>query len=57
MNGLDIPGIVWRRDPAAEIVPLVFDSPHSGAVYPADFAYRCPLSVLRRAEDADVDEL
>jgi N-formylglutamate amidohydrolase len=57
VNGLDIPGIVWRRDPAAEIVPLVFDSPHSGALYPADFAYRCPLSVLRRAEDTYVDEL
>jgi N-formylglutamate amidohydrolase len=38
-------------------VPLVFDSPHSGAVYPDDFAYCCPLPVLRRAEDSYVDEL
>ena len=55
--GLEIPGVLWRRDPPAEALPLVLDSPHSGALYPADFAYRCPLPVLRRAEDCYVDEL
>ena len=53
----EIPGVLWRRDPSAERVPLVLDSPHSGAIYPEDFSYCCPLPVLRRAEDAYVDEL
>jgi N-formylglutamate amidohydrolase len=53
----EIPGVLWRHDPLTEAVPLVFDSPHSGSHYPADFRYSCPLEVLRRAEDAFVDEL
>jgi N-formylglutamate deformylase len=52
-----IPHILFRRDPAAPELPLVFDSPHSGADYPADFGYACPPAVLRSAEDAWVDEL
>jgi N-formylglutamate deformylase len=52
-----IPGVLIRRDPLAPEVPLVFDSPHSGTEYPADFGYACPLSVLRTAEDLHVDEL
>jgi N-formylglutamate deformylase len=52
-----IPGVLWRRDPLAAQLPLVIDSPHSGSLYPEDFAYRCPLEVLRRAEDSYVDEL
>jgi N-formylglutamate amidohydrolase len=56
-TGLEIPGVLWRRDPHGEVAPLVFDSPHSGAHYPEEFAYCCPLPVLRRAEDAYVDEL
>ena len=38
-------------------VPLVFDSPHSGRHYPADFAYACDFQHLRKAEDTDVDDL
>src|SRR6202166_4058903 len=56
-TGFEIPGVLWRRDPPARAVPLVLDSPHSGALYPQDFAYCCPLPVLRRAEDSYVDEL
>jgi N-formylglutamate amidohydrolase len=56
-TGLEIPGVVRRRDPERDAVPLVLDSPHSGAVYPEEFAYRCSLPMLRRAEDAYVDEL
>ena len=37
--------------------PLVFDSPHSGVVYPPDFPHVVPLPVLRRAEDTHVDAL
>src|SRR5437763_7729257 len=56
-DGFEIPGVLWHREPKIEALPLVLDSPHSGASYPADFSYCCPLSVLRRAEDAYVDEL
>ena len=56
-SGYEISGVLWRRDPAADAVPLVLDSPHSGSLYPEDFSFCCPLPVLRRAEDAYVDEL
>ena len=56
-KGFEIPGVLWRRDPAHQRLPLVLDSPHSGSVYPDDFGFCCPLPVLRRAEDAYVDEL
>ncbi|HVH78548.1 MAG TPA: N-formylglutamate amidohydrolase [Stellaceae bacterium] len=55
--GYHIPGVLWRRDPAADTLPLVLDSPHSGSLYPDDFSFCCPLPILRRAEDAYVDEL
>jgi N-formylglutamate deformylase len=54
---LEIPGVLWRRDPETGEVPLVFDSPHSGSHYPEDFRFTCPFDTLRRAEDAYVDEL
>jgi N-formylglutamate deformylase len=54
---LEIPGVLWRRDPQATESPLVFDSPHSGSSYPEDFQFCCPLDVLRMAEDTYVDEL
>ncbi len=38
-------------------LPLVFDSPHSGTTYPADFDYACDFSILEKAEDKFVDEL
>ena len=53
----EIPGVLWRRDPQATELPLVFDSPHSGSDYPEDFQFCCPLDVLRMAEDTYVDEL
>lgn len=52
-----LPGVLFRRDPTAPEVPLVFDSPHSGVEYPEDFDFTCPLEVLRTAEDTFVDEL
>jgi N-formylglutamate amidohydrolase len=47
------------RLPARQTTPVVVASPHSGAQYPVDFLTLAalPLSVLRRAEDAFVDEL
>lgn len=57
-GGFEIPGVLWRRDPRpGTALPLILDSPHSGSVYPEDFRFCCPLPVLRRAEDAYVDEL
>jgi N-formylglutamate amidohydrolase len=38
-------------------VPVVFDSPHSGADYPTDFETIAPDARLRRAEDMFVEEL
>ena len=53
-------------DPAFEAIepaqcrsPLLFNSPHSGCIYPRDFlaASRLDLATLRRSEDSFVDEL
>jgi N-formylglutamate amidohydrolase len=47
------------RRPAAQSLPLVIASPHSGCDYPADFvaASRLDPLTLRRSEDAFVDEI
>lgn len=52
-----IKNIYTLTTPEKPALPLVFDSPHSGRIYPADFHYCCPLSALERAEDNDVDIL
>ncbi len=52
-----LPGVLTSRRPAGPALPLVFDSPHSGRVYPEDFGHAVPVELLRRAEDAFVDEL
>jgi N-formylglutamate amidohydrolase len=46
-------------EPAELRAPLVFNSPHSGSVYPEDFlsASRIDLATLRRSEDSFMDEL
>jgi N-formylglutamate amidohydrolase len=53
-------------DPPFEILepehmrgPVVFNSPHSGSVYPKEFlaASRLDMAVLRRSEDSFVDQL
>jgi N-formylglutamate deformylase len=43
--------------PAADRIPLVLDSPHSGTEYPEDFGAAVPRHQLRQAEDSFVDEL
>ena len=48
---------VFSIDQPDTPIPLVFDSPHSGTQYPADFNYACDFQQLRRAEDSYVDEL
>jgi N-formylglutamate amidohydrolase len=64
MDGADLsvtatlPPLDMRR-PAAQTVPMVVTSPHSGANYPAEFvaASRLDPLTLRRSEDAFVDEI
>ncbi len=38
-------------------LPVIFDSPHSGTIYPNDFDHHCDLSDLKRTEDLYVAEL
>lgn len=52
-----VPGVLMTFRPAGRALPLVFDSPHSGRDYPEDFDHAPPRDLLRRAEDAFVDEL
>jgi N-formylglutamate amidohydrolase len=46
-------------EPAEWRAPIIFNSPHSGSVYPAEFlnASRIDLPTLRRSEDSFMDEL
>ncbi len=39
------------------MLPIIYDSPHSGTHYPEDFNYACDLHILRSAEDTYVDDL
>ena len=52
-----IPGVLWRKDPPVEPVPLVFDAPHSGTQNPPDFRFTCDPMVIKRGADLFVDEL
>lgn len=56
MKTVESPG-VYTLVRAAQPLPLVLDSPHSGRLYPADFNHSCPRDALERAEDNHVDEL
>ena len=40
-----------------QTIPLIFDSPHSGHIYPNDFKHNTTFEKLRQAEDSYVDEL
>jgi N-formylglutamate deformylase len=46
-------------EPAEWRSPVIFNSPHSGSVYPREFlsASRLDIATLRRSEDSFVDEL
>ncbi|MCA1298382.1 N-formylglutamate amidohydrolase [Stappia indica] len=50
-------GAFTLRYPQGKVVPLLFDSPHSGTWYPEDFEPAQPPERYRRAEDMYVDEL
>ncbi len=53
----EIENVYKILEPPAQTVPVVFDSPHSGSLYPRDYGYACDLGFLRRTEDRYVDEL
>ncbi len=55
----DVPGVYRITRPAAQTLPVVLASPHSGRDYPAAFVQRSRLdaSTLRRSEDCFVDEI
>jgi len=46
-------------EPKASLGPVLFNSPHSGSIYPRNFLAACRLDIatLRRSEDSFVDEL
>lgn len=51
------PRVLVQYDPVGTPVPLVFDSPHSGIDYPADFGCVAPMPILRSGEDTHIDDL
>ncbi|NKB57141.1 MAG: N-formylglutamate amidohydrolase [Alphaproteobacteria bacterium] len=52
-----IPGVLYVKKSNGSSAPVVFDSPHSGTDYPEDFDCIAPMAVVRKSEDAFVDEL
>lgn len=56
MKNLDLSSILQIITPDNP-APVVFDSPHSGTLYPDDFGYGCDMHLLRQLEDAHVDRL
>ena len=51
---LHIPGALSIEGEASQSVALVLDSPHSGAVYPADFEHQAASQPFH-AQDLDYD--
>lgn len=52
-----IPGVLSVSGLSSQRLPLVFDSPHSGTDYPADFGHVADPATLRNAEDTHVADL
>ncbi len=52
-----VAGALVLHDPLGQRVPVIFDSPHSGAEYPEDFGFVAPMNAVRTTEDTFVDEL
>ena len=53
----DMPQAVSVRRPDGEELPLLYDSPHSGRVYPEDFLPAAEMRLLLGGEDRFVDDL
>ncbi len=52
-----VPGVFSLHGAMTQSLPLVFDSPHSGTDYPADFNHAADPALLRNAEDTHVGDL
>ena len=52
-----IPGVLSVTGAEGQRLPLIFDSPHSGTEYPADFDHAADPALLRNAEDTHVGDL
>lgn len=57
MSSAQRPRVLIQLDPVGTPSPLVFDSPHSGIDYPADFGCVAPMAILRTGEDTHIDDL
>ncbi len=57
MNEVTVSGVYSLHVPEEAAAPVVFDSPHSGTVFPDDFGTIVPERVLRRVQDSFVDDL
>lgn len=51
------PVIIRRPDADTPEIPLLFDSPHSGNDFPGDMRPAVDIRILRKNEDAFIDEL
>jgi N-formylglutamate deformylase len=56
LHKTSIEGVYTLIEPKNRL-PLIFDSPHSGTLYPDDFRYACDFPSLEKAEDKLVDDL
>jgi N-formylglutamate amidohydrolase len=52
-----VANILARHDPVGEPAAVIFDSPHSGRIYPDDFGHALPRALVERTGDAFVNEL
>ena len=52
-----IPGVLSVEGDDGQRLPLIFDSPHSGIIYPKDFGHTVDPVRLRHAEDTDIHDL
>lgn len=53
-----IDGVLTLQQPSTRAQrPIVFDSPHSGRIYPSDFNTAIDHEILQKSEDRFVDEL
>jgi N-formylglutamate deformylase len=57
ITDLSIDGVLSVIAPRAPLVPMVFDSPHSGLEMPADFKPAVSVERVRVAADTHVDDL